>query len=649
MNPEKLGPYRLLRLLGRGGMGAVYEGVNDDTDEPAAVKILAQGLASDPDFRQRFEGEIEALKKLYHPNIVQLFGFGEENGQLFYAMELVEGNSLEEELRQGRRFEWREVAQMGIDVCRALRHAHDRGVVHRDLKPANLLLSSDGRVKLSDFGIARLFGNTRLTNAGNVLGTAEYMAPEQADGRPIGPRTDLYCLGGVLYCLLARRPPFKAKSILEMMEKHRSAVPESVCRHVPETPPELDHIILQLLEKDPEKRIASATHTARRLEAMLRALSVEPDASERRAMQEAAAEFSLQPDVAPDQFAPTREAAEGDERSRSPTIPPTADAMQIPDGRTAMSDSSRLAATAFSQEVLKGGGLPERADGITATQDLPVAAGAAEPKTPESEKPERPSKTHFVAVRQEDLDAVDSDDEPHALISPQTWILAAALVIVGLLVWYFLRPASADVLYGKIRAATQDRSIESLRGAEPLIDEFLGRYSSDSRSAELRIDKRQIDLYELERDFERRARGLVKSQDLLAIERSYLEALHYAAIAPERGLTKMQALVDLYQDRTDLSGRAGQCLELARRRCETLEQEIRIASPDMLREVEERLAHAEILQETKPEAARQMWQAIVELYGDKPLVAEGVEKARKALSATPSAKPSPAAPKGNGP
>ena len=255
MKAEQLGPYRILRTLGRGGMGAVYEAVNLETDEPAAVKVLSATLAEEPDFRQRFTVEIETLQKLYHPNIVQLLGYGEQDGVLFYAMELVDGCSLEDELRRGREFQWREVADIGIQTCRALRHAHDRGIIHRDIKPANLLLTREGRIKLSDFGIARLFGLARITAVGNVLGTVEYMAPEQIDARPATPRTDLYSLGGVLYCLLARQPPFRAASIAEVLKKHRSAQPEPIRRHCREVPAEMELIVSQLLEKDPEKRI----------------------------------------------------------------------------------------------------------------------------------------------------------------------------------------------------------------------------------------------------------------------------------------------------------------------------------------------------------------------------------------------------------
>jgi len=163
MQFERLGPYKIGKRLGHGGMGAVFEGVNVEAREPAAVKVLSPHLADDEGFRERFELEIETLKKLRHPNIVRMYGFGEEGGYLYYAMELVKGHSVEEELQLGRRFTWREVVQHSVKLLKALRHAHDHGVIHRDLKPANLLLADDGNeIKLTDFGIARLWANNRL-------------------------------------------------------------------------------------------------------------------------------------------------------------------------------------------------------------------------------------------------------------------------------------------------------------------------------------------------------------------------------------------------------------------------------------------------------------------------------------------------------
>ena len=309
MEIEWLGPYQIVGKLGRGGMGTVYEGVHRETGEPAAVKLLSAALAQEEGFRIRFEAEIETLRKLNHPNIVRLFGFGEQDGHLFYAMELVDGNSLEEELRRGRRFDWREVARIGIETCRALRHAHDRGVIHRDIKPGNLLLATDGRVKLSDFGIARLFGNSRLTSAGNVVGTAEYMAPEQAEGRPVDARADLYSLGALLYALLARRPVFRGKSLPEVLHKQRFEQPEPLRKHAADVPEEFERILSQLLEKDPGRRIPNANLLGRRLEAMLHALSVGSETMEAGAAWFMGAEHGLPP-------APSR-------RPRRRPLPPT--------------------------------------------------------------------------------------------------------------------------------------------------------------------------------------------------------------------------------------------------------------------------------------------------------------------------------------
>ena len=272
---QRLGPYLVQQPLGSGGMGTVFLGIDETTGERAAVKVLSPALGADANFRERFGTEIETLKKLTHPNIVQLLGFGEQDGQLFYAMEMVDGLSLQQELQAGRRFEWREVARIGVQICQALKHAHDRGVIHRDLKPANLLHTPDDQIKLADFGIAKLYGMSQLTVAGGVIGTADYMSPEQGDGRGVTARSDLYSLGSVLFTLLAGRPPFASRTAAEVIHKlhYEEAIP--VRRLAPDTPEEFELIIAQLLEKDPAKRVATALAVANRLKAMEYGLSLE--------------------------------------------------------------------------------------------------------------------------------------------------------------------------------------------------------------------------------------------------------------------------------------------------------------------------------------------------------------------------------------
>jgi serine/threonine-protein kinase len=254
MQLTRLGPYEIGKPLGKGGMGSVYAATDTHTGDRVAVKALTPHLAMADGFRERFEAEIESLKTLRHEGIVRLFGYGEQDGVLFYSMELVDGVSLEDELKAGRRFNWREVSNIAIQLSLALKHAHDHGIVHRDIKPANILLYHEDRVKLADFGIARLFGTTQLTTAGGVLGTADYMSPEQADGRPVTARCDQYSLGGVMYALLAGRPPFRAKSLPQMLQLQRFAKPEPVRRYAPDTPEQLERVIMQLLSKNPSER-----------------------------------------------------------------------------------------------------------------------------------------------------------------------------------------------------------------------------------------------------------------------------------------------------------------------------------------------------------------------------------------------------------
>jgi serine/threonine-protein kinase len=266
MSGGRLGPWTIDRELGRGGMGRVYLAREDGTGRQAALKVLAAELAQDPGFLHRFQREIEALSQLSHPNIVRFLEAGHHDGSYFYAMEFVEGQSFEELLQERGRLPWREVLDAALQICPALKHAHDRGVIHRDLKPPNLMRTPSGTVKLMDFGIAKVFASTHLTATGGIVGTAEYLSPEQAAGKPVSKRSDLYSLGVVLYTLITGRTPFEGTTFLDLLHKHRFAQFDRPQTIVPEIPHQLDEVICNLLEKDPANRPADGMVLQRLLE-----------------------------------------------------------------------------------------------------------------------------------------------------------------------------------------------------------------------------------------------------------------------------------------------------------------------------------------------------------------------------------------------
>jgi hypothetical protein len=267
-----LGKWVLDRELGRGGMGSVYLAHEEGSGRQGAVKVLAAELARETGFLKRFQREIEVLSRLSHPNIVRFYESGTEDGTSYYAMEYVEGESFEQLLHERGRLPWKEVLDAALQICPALKHAHDHGVIHRDLKPPNLLRTATGVIKLTDFGIAKVFAGRPLTSTGGIVGTVEYLSPEQAAGKPATKRSDLYSLGAVLYTLVTGRTPFEGKTAADLLHKHLYARFEKPKKLLPELPFELDEIICQLLEKDPANRPADSLVLHRQLDSLRRKL-----------------------------------------------------------------------------------------------------------------------------------------------------------------------------------------------------------------------------------------------------------------------------------------------------------------------------------------------------------------------------------------
>ncbi|MGD9855681.1 MAG: serine/threonine protein kinase [Planctomycetaceae bacterium] len=255
LDKQRVGPFDLERKLGVGGMGIVYLARYLKTGQYVAVKVLSPDLMADEKVAQRFEREMKILKKLKHPHIVQYYGGSTSGNRRFYAMELVKGGSLEQLLKKRGPVSWDQAIEYGLQITKALEHAHSVGVIHRDLKPANLLLTSKGVIKLSDFGIARDTQSTALTAAGKTVGTMAYMAPEQITGKhAISAKTDLYAFGCVLFEMLTGRTPFLSETAPEMLFKHLDEDPPSAREHNIDVPVWLDQLIAELMEKDPNDR-----------------------------------------------------------------------------------------------------------------------------------------------------------------------------------------------------------------------------------------------------------------------------------------------------------------------------------------------------------------------------------------------------------
>src|SRR6202167_2944301 len=259
------GRYRLEGRLGFGGMSTVHLAIDLRLERQVAVKLLAEHLAEDPAFVSRFEREAQAAARLVHPNVVQVFDSGrdERTQQYFIVMEYIEGSSCAEILRDDGWVEVDEALSIIGQACEGLHYAHRHGVVHRDVKPGNLLRAREGEVKLADFGIAKATEQSSITQVGSVLGTAAYLAPEQARGEEAGPSADLYALGVVTYQLISGRLPYEATSLTELALKQKREEPATLDTLVAAVGPELADAVAIALALDPRDRYQTAREMGR--------------------------------------------------------------------------------------------------------------------------------------------------------------------------------------------------------------------------------------------------------------------------------------------------------------------------------------------------------------------------------------------------
>ena len=250
--------YELDRKIGEGGMARVYRGRDLRLNRSVAVKVLHSQYANDTSFLPRFQHEAQAAANLHHPNIVDIYDVGQDQDIHYIVMEYIDGNDLKQEILRRGALPIAETIAIIAAVADGLDAAHRTGMVHRDIKPQNIVIGSDGQVKITDFGIAKSALSTAMTETGMTFGTADYLSPEQARGQAATARSDIYCLGITLYEALTGKLPFAGENAIAVAMKHVAEEPQPPRQLNPRIPPQLEALVLQTLEKDLEKRPASA-------------------------------------------------------------------------------------------------------------------------------------------------------------------------------------------------------------------------------------------------------------------------------------------------------------------------------------------------------------------------------------------------------
>ena len=248
------GRYRIIEELGKGGMGKVYKALDTEINEKVAIKLIKPEIASDQKTIERFRSELKFARKIRHKNVCQMFDLNKEEGAYYITMEYVPGEDLKRFIRRAKRLDVGTAVSIARDVCEGLAAAHKLGVVHRDLKPRNIMVDDDGNARIMDFGIARSLESEGITAEGAMIGTPEYMSPEQVDGMETDPRSDIYSMGVILYEAVTGRVPFKGNTPFSIAVKHKSEIPREPRKINPQIPEALSRLILKCMEKDKEMR-----------------------------------------------------------------------------------------------------------------------------------------------------------------------------------------------------------------------------------------------------------------------------------------------------------------------------------------------------------------------------------------------------------
>ncbi len=606
---EVIGPYRVVRILGQGGMGTVYHGVHNKTNDPVAIKVISAGMAQHQRFRRRFDAEIQTLLKLKHPGIVQLIGFGEEKGLLFYSMEYVDGENLQQLLRREKCLPWPRVIDMAIEICSALKHAHDFGIIHRDLKPANLMINSQGRVKLTDFGIARLFGGADSTVEGSVLGTADFMPPEQAEGKPVSVRSDLYSLGSVCYAALTGRAPFQGKTSPEVLFNVRYGSITPIATLAPDTPTELCDLVEELLTREPSLRPPTGLVVGNRFQSLKMGLANRPQ----------------NPKVNVD-VSHLKELTSIDLNDNPSILPgPENDGTIVATNQTRFADPSIAKQRNTSSSV---------AGPNDQTRVVSSVSNAVSKEVDLSDPPsgiEFIGKTNFTEVQ--DTDRRRSTIAPAPEEETTSWgqwigIATLSLALVGCIVALvvLLQSPSANTLYADVAAAIETNDDDQWLAVETSALRFKELYPDDERIADVDAAIAEIESIRAVRALQRKAkRG--SADQLPAIEQAYLECLKAQSIDVALGKQKLQAFLTVFGAGGQVDEKHKRLVTLVQRSLEQLNASQKLSTNEAYASLKEQMDWADA--NLNPATKRKWLDSMIELFKDKLWARDLIDRAKQ--------------------